>query len=108
MPPLLSFLYVPHFTAVRIRHGEAGRLIVLFPYSRDRVEKIRMVAGRRWHHKEKYWTVSHTDGVLVHLLTLFAGETVEVDPSLMIYTHVLNRGGQGVCSPADRLGLGGF
>ena len=26
----------------------------------------------------------------------------------MIYTHVLNRGGQGVCSPADRLGLGGL
>ena len=25
----------------------------------------------------------------------------------MIYTHVLNRGGQGVCSPADRLGLSG-
>ena len=26
----------------------------------------------------------------------------------MIYTHVLNRGGQGVCSHANRLGLGGF
>ncbi len=24
----------------------------------------------------------------------------------MIYTHVLNRGGRGVQSPADRLGLG--
>lgn len=23
----------------------------------------------------------------------------------MIYTHVLNRGGRGVCSPADRLGV---
>lgn len=48
--------------SVRIRHREAGRLIVLFPYSRDRVEKIRMVAGHRWHHKEKYWTVLCTDG----------------------------------------------
>ena len=25
----------------------------------------------------------------------------------MIYTHVLNRGGHGVCSPADRLGTAG-
>lgn len=73
---------------VRIRPGEEGRLIVLFPYSRDRVAKMRTVADRHWHQKEKYWTVPHTDGVLAHLLTLFAGEAVEVDLSLhRVRTH---------------------
>ena len=46
--------------------------------------KIRTVAGRHWNQKEKYWTVPHTDGVLAHLLNLFAGEAVEVDPLLHI------------------------
>ena len=70
--------------SVQIRPGEAGRLIVVFPYSRERVANIRTVADRHWHQKEKYWTVPHTDGVLAHLLNLFAGEAVEVDPLLHI------------------------
>jgi len=80
---------------IQIRPGEAGRLIVLVPYSPERVAKIKTclpprsagrgrqaVAGRRWHHKEQDWTVPHTDGALAHLLALFAEEPVAVDPSL--------------------------
>jgi hypothetical protein len=32
---------------IRIRSGKTGRLIVLLPYTAERVEKIRIVAGRR-------------------------------------------------------------
>ncbi|MBI3989885.1 MAG: integron integrase [candidate division NC10 bacterium] len=39
------------------------------------------MVGRRWHPKEKSWTVPHTDGTLAHLLALFAQEPVEVEPS---------------------------
>jgi hypothetical protein len=67
---------------IRIRPGEDGQLIVQLPYSPDHVAKIKTVAGRRWHPKEKYWTVAHTNGVLAHLLALLAGEPVEVEPSL--------------------------
>jgi len=68
--------------SIQIRPGEAGRLVVLLPYTPERVAKIKTVVGRRWHHKEKYWTVPHTDGALAHLLALLVGDPVEVDPSL--------------------------
>ncbi len=58
---------------VQISPGEAGRLIVRFPYSPKCVAKIKTVAGRRWHPEEKYWTLPCTDGVIAQLLALFAG-----------------------------------
>ena len=67
---------------IEIKPGEAGRLIVLVPYSPERVGKIKTVIGRRWHPKEKHWTVPQAKGTLAHLLALFAGEPVEVEPSL--------------------------
>ncbi|MGQ0668100.1 MAG: integron integrase, partial [Actinomycetota bacterium] len=67
---------------IQIRPGETGRIIVLLPYTPERVEKIKTVFGRRWHPDGKYWTVPHTDGALAHLLALLAGEAVEVDASL--------------------------
>jgi integron integrase len=65
-----------------MRPGEDGRLIVHVPYSPDHVAKIKTVVGRRWHQQEKHWTVPQTNGAVTHLLTLFDGEPVEVDPSL--------------------------
>lgn len=56
--------------------------MVLLPYSSVHVAKIKTVVGRRWHQGEKYWTVPDTDGTLSHLLVLFAGVPVEVEPSL--------------------------
>ena len=68
--------------SIRIRPGEAGKLIVQFPYSPDHVTKIKTVAGRRWHAKEQHWTVPQGDGTLGKLLNLFPGKSVEVDPAL--------------------------
>lgn len=67
---------------IQIKRGHAGRLVVLVPSSPERVAKIKTIAGRRWHPKEKYWTVPDTDGTLHQLLALFGGEPVEVDPLL--------------------------
>jgi integron integrase len=67
---------------IRIRPGEAGKLIVQLPYSPDHVAKIKTVAGRRWHAKEQHWTVPQGDGTLGKLLNLFPGKPVEVDPAL--------------------------
>lgn len=55
---------------------------MLVPFSPERVAKIKTIAGRRWHQGERFWTVPRTAGTLVHLLTLFAGEPVKVDPAL--------------------------
>jgi integron integrase len=67
---------------IQIREGEAERLIVLFPYTPERVAKIKTVAGRRWHQQEKHWTVPQTHEAIARLLDLFAGEPVEIDPTL--------------------------
>lgn len=67
---------------IRIRPGEARRLIVQAPYSPERVAKIKTVAGRRWHQQAKHWTVPQTKDAVTHLLALFAGEPTEIDPVL--------------------------
>ena len=67
---------------IQIRPGEPGRLVVLLPYSPERVAKIKTVAGRRWHPEEKHWTVPHYDKAVERLLQLFAGEQVLVVPGL--------------------------
>ena len=67
---------------IQIGPGEEGRLIVRVPYAPERVAKIKTLPGRRWHQQEQYWTVPQTNGVVAHLLTLFAGEPTEVDSSL--------------------------
>ena len=71
-----------HAGPIQIGPGEEGRLTVLLPYSPERVAKIKTVAGRRWDSKGRYWTIPHTDEALAFLLGLFAGEQVEVEPSL--------------------------
>ncbi len=68
-----------HAEPIQIKPGEAGRLIVLLPYTPERVAKIKTVAGRRWHQQEKHWTVPRTDEALARLRALFAGEPVEMD-----------------------------
>lgn len=67
---------------IRIKPGGEGRLIVVVPYDPKRVAKIQTVAGRRRHPTEKCWTVPDGEGVLSHLLTLFAGDPLQVHPSL--------------------------
>ena len=74
---------------IQIRQGAPGNLIVLVPYTPERVEKIKTVTGRRWHQQEKHWTVPQTPKAIADLLALFTGEPVEVDPSL----HPVNRSG---------------
>ncbi len=69
---------------IRIRPGEAGRLIVQLPYSPDHVAKIKTMAGRQWHAKERYWTVPKGDETLGILLGLFPGKPLEVDPALEV------------------------
>lgn len=67
---------------IRIRPREDGQLIVQLPYSPDHVAKIKTVAGRRWHAKERYWTVPQGDESLSMLLGLFPGSALDVDPAL--------------------------
>jgi hypothetical protein len=68
--------------SIQITSAEAGRLKVVLPYHPHRMAKIKSLKDRRWHPEEQYWTVPRAEGPLAHLLTLFAGEPVEIEPSL--------------------------
>lgn len=57
--------------SVLVEPGLPGRLIVRFAYSLERVEKIKTVPGRRWHPKERFWTVPDADASRRHLRELF-------------------------------------
>lgn len=67
---------------IEILRGSAGRLIVRLPYSPERVEKMRMLPGRRWHAAERYWSVDDAPGMRAALLKLFAGDTLELEVGL--------------------------
>lgn len=67
---------------IQVRPGEGGRLTVVIPYDPERVAKIKAIPGRHWHPEEKCWSVPHSEDMVERLLSLFAGERVEVDQSL--------------------------
>ena len=67
---------------IQIRPGAERRLIVVLPYTPERVEKIRTVPGRQWDKEKKHWTVPADEGMVERLMTLFGGEEVELDPAL--------------------------
>ncbi len=67
---------------IRVRPGEDGQLIVQLPYPPDHVAKIKTVAGRRWHARERHWTVPQDNETLGTLPRLFPGKPVDVDPAL--------------------------
>jgi integron integrase len=63
--------------SIEIRPGPNGRLIVVLPYSPERLAKIKTVPGRRWHGPEKYWSVPGDQGAAARLTSLFKGDAVE-------------------------------
>jgi len=64
----------------------AGRITVRFPYSPEVVAKIKTVKVRQWHDEGKYWSFPYSKPVLEVILTVLAGEEVEIDPSLHALT----------------------
>lgn len=68
--------------SIVIQPENNGRLRVVLPYTPQRVEKIKTIPGRRWHAEQKHWTVPATTGVVERLVSLFAGDKVELDPAL--------------------------
>ncbi len=62
-----------------VRPGEPGRLIVVLPFSPERVAKIKTVPGRSWHAPERFWSVPEVASAT--LRALFADDRIEFAPS---------------------------
>ncbi len=87
---------------VRVRPGEAGGLLVEFPYSAALVEKIKGIPRRRWHPEAAtHLLEAGTDLRCIQvLLGHNSPKTTE------IYTHVSQKALGRIVSPLDTLDVG--
>ena len=69
-------------THIQSYRREKGRSKMVLPYDPKLTTKIKTIPGQQWHQEEKCWSVLASDGVLDKLFSLFAGEQLEIDPSL--------------------------
>ena len=66
---------------IEIKTGSAGRLIVVLPYTPERLAKIKTVPGRLWNAQERHWTVPQEEDTLRRLRALFAGDSISFEQS---------------------------
>jgi len=50
--------------AVKIEIGENDKVIIRIPYNQELIKKIKMISGRRWNPKGKYWEVPYEEDVI--------------------------------------------
>ncbi len=67
---------------IRIGKDASGRITVGLPYNPDHIAKIKTIKGYRWHPEGKYWSFPLNDNVVERLLSIFEGESIDIDPSL--------------------------
>lgn len=67
---------------IKISTDIPGRIKVVFSYNPEYVAKIKTVNAHRWHPEEKYWSFPYSKPVLKEILSSFAGEQIDIDPSL--------------------------
>ena len=105
---------------VDIQECTNGRLIIKFSYSKEAVEKIHLIEGRKWHLEEKFWTVPADDKTRLKIKQLFPCEQSDLtktegtdlryiqellghasSTTTEIYTHVCEKDIQRIHSPMD-------
>jgi integrase len=67
---------------IKISSDIPGRIKVVFSYNPEYVAKIKTVKAHRWHPEEKYWSFPYSKPSLKEILSAFAGEEVDIDPSI--------------------------
>ncbi|PKM78983.1 MAG: integrase [Firmicutes bacterium HGW-Firmicutes-13] len=61
-----------------------GQIVVKFPYNTDYIEKIKSIDKYRWHIQKKYWYFPDDDCIVEKILSVFAGENIQLDSTLQI------------------------
>jgi len=67
---------------IKIGRGVSGRIALSLPYNPFYIAKIKSIKGYRWHPEEKYWSFPPDDGIVEKLVSVFDGESINIDPSL--------------------------
>ena len=65
--------------AVKIEFGKNDKVIIRVPYNQELIKKVKMLSGRRWNPKGKYWEVPYSEDLMAKLKALFS-ENLVVDP----------------------------
>jgi site-specific recombinase XerD len=68
---MTQVVILPQIRGLQLQAGEAGRLMVSFPYHPATIARIKAVPGRCWHPDRKCWSVPHTPESLACLQQLF-------------------------------------
>ncbi len=63
---------------VKIEFGKNKKVIIRIPYNQELIRKIKMISGRRWNPKGKYWEAPYSEDLIIKLYSLF-GENFVVD-----------------------------
>lgn len=65
-------------------HQENRKMLrVSFPYTMERVQKIKSVKERTWNQLGKYWEIPFTQESLSQLFKVFNDERFVIDPQLL-------------------------
>lgn len=67
---------------IKIGSDTPERITVTFPYSPEIVAKLRTIKTRKWHPDGKYWSFQRSEPVFREMLSVLAGEKLEIAPSL--------------------------
>jgi len=71
---------LPQIAGLQLQAGEAGRLMVSFPYHASTIARIRTIPGRRWHPDKKCWSVPYTPEAVSQLQRLFVPKPLPTGP----------------------------
>ena len=70
---------------VVIGKDASGNIKVTFPHDPGYVARIKTVPGHKWHHEGRYWSFPFSEEIFDQIRSAFAGETIDVDPSLTTF-----------------------
>lgn len=82
--PKATRLFDRAIAMIKISSDLPGRIKVAFPYNAEYIARIKTVRAHRWHPEEKYWSFPSSRLILKEILSAFAGEDLDIDPSLQI------------------------
>ena len=69
---------------VILSKDNSGNITVAFRYNPVYVEKVKNIPGHKWNQEKKYWTFPDSSQILNQILTSFAGQKIDIDPTLQI------------------------
>jgi len=62
--------------------GNTKELYVYFPYSKERVQKIRTMSIKRWSQEKRAWVIPYSFEAIAELKKIFSNETVTIAPEI--------------------------